>query len=116
MTEPSIRRGQLWAADLNPRFGTEPGKVRPVVVIQTDLLNQTDHPSTWIIPCTTRLSGASVLRVELPARIAGNRQDCEAMIDQSRSVDRQRLRRLLGSVPSPIMKEIGEKLRLVGEL
>ena len=116
MTERSPRRGELWAADLNPRSGTEPGKVRPVVVVQSDLLNETGHPSTWILPCTTRLTGTSVLRVELPASAAGNGRDCEVMIDQSRAVDRSRLRQRLGVVPTPLMSEISEKLRLVGDL
>ena len=116
MADPLPRRGELWAADLNPRVGTESGKVRPVVIVQSNLLNETSHPSTWILPCTTRLTGTSVLRVELPAGIAGNRRDCEVMIDQSRTVDRSRLRRPLGAVPAPLMREISEKLRLVGDL
>jgi mRNA interferase MazF len=115
-SDPHPRRGELWAADLDPRRGTEAGKVRPVVVVQSNLLNATDHPSTWVLPCTTRLTGESVLRVELPAGIAGNRFDCEVMIDQSRAIDRSRLRRSLGAVPAPLMKEISEKLRLVGAL
>ncbi|MFN2427725.1 MAG: type II toxin-antitoxin system PemK/MazF family toxin, partial [Candidatus Binatia bacterium] len=41
-----IRRGVLYLADLSPRLGTEPGKTRPVLVVQTDLLNETGHPST----------------------------------------------------------------------
>ena len=45
------RRGVLYLADLSPRVGTEPGKVRPVLVVQTDLLNEADHPSTWVLPC-----------------------------------------------------------------
>jgi len=116
VSERLPRRGELWAADLAPRRGTEPGKVRPVVVIQSDLLNETSHASTWILPCTTRLTGESVLRVELPAGIAGNSRACEVMIDQSRAVDRTRLRRSLGTVPPRLMREIGEKLRSVGDL
>jgi mRNA-degrading endonuclease toxin of MazEF toxin-antitoxin module len=57
-----------------------------------------------------------VLRVELPAGIAGNRRECEVMIDQSRAVDRSRLRQPLGAVPAPLMAEISERLRLVGDL
>jgi mRNA interferase MazF len=106
----------LWAAALAPRRGAEPGKARPVVVVQSDLLNETGHLSTWILPCTTRRTGESVLRVELPAGIAGNVRACEVMIDQSRAVDRIRLRRPLGVVPARIMREIGEKLRAVGDL
>ncbi|MGH7806265.1 MAG: type II toxin-antitoxin system PemK/MazF family toxin [Candidatus Binatia bacterium] len=116
MAERLPRRGELWAADLKPRSGSEPGKVRPVVVVQTDLLNSTGHPSTWILPCTTKLTGASVLRVELPAGAAGNRRECEVMIDQSRAVDRSRLRRQVGVIPALLMGEISEKLRLVGDL
>jgi mRNA interferase MazF len=90
--------------------------MRPVVVVQSDLLNETEHASTWILPCTTRLSGANILRVELPARIAGNTRVCEVMIDQSRPIDRRRLVRPLGRLPQTVMKEVSEKLRRVGDL
>jgi mRNA-degrading endonuclease toxin of MazEF toxin-antitoxin module len=79
-------------------------------------LNEAGHPSTWVLPCTTRLTGANLLRVQLPAGIAGNRQDCEVMIDQSRSVDNGRLVRALGAVPSVILREVEEKVRRLGEL
>src|SRR6266404_2717949 len=102
------RRGEVWAADLNPRRGSEPGKIRPVVIVQSDLLNETDHPSTWILPCTTRLAGENLLRVELPARMAGNARACEVMIDQSRAIDRGRLRRPLGRLPGAVMNEVSE--------
>lgn len=111
-----IHRGSLYLADLSPRMGTEPGKVRPVLVIQTDLLNQAGHPSTWILPCTTRVSGENLLRVPLPRGMAGNRQDCEVMIDQSRAVDNQRLVRALKPLPRPLLREVEDKLRRLAEL
>lgn len=110
------RRGDLWSADLNPRRGTEPGKIRPVLVVQSDLLNETGHPSTWVLPCTTRLTGASILRVELPAGIAGNSRACEVMVDQSRAVDRRRLVRPLGRLPLALQREVSEKLRRIADL
>jgi len=110
------RRGVLYLAALNPRRGTEPGKVRPVLVIQTDLLNEAGHPSTWILPCTTRLAGENLLRVSLPRGIAGNREDCEVMIDQSRAIDNRRLVRALKPLPRTILAEVVEKLRRLGEL
>ncbi len=85
-----IRRGSLYLADLSPRVGTEAGKVRPVLVVQTDLLNETAHPSTWVLPCTTRLTGENLLRVPLPKGIAGNREECEVMIDRSGAIDNRR--------------------------
>lgn len=111
-----IEHGALLVADLSPRRGTEPGKLRPVLVLQTDLLNATAHPSTWIVPCTTRLSGESLLRVSLPKGIAGNRQGCELMIDQNRAVDNRRLKRRLGTVPPSLLRDVKEKIRLLGDL
>jgi mRNA interferase MazF len=111
-----IVHGGLYSADLAPRFGTEPGKVRPVLVVQSDLLNRTGHPSTWVLPCTTRLVGENVLRVPLPRGIAGNPRTCEVMIDQSRAIDNRRFRRLLGRLPAPLLREVKAKLRDLAEL
>ena len=111
-----VRRGSLYLADLHPRRGSEAGKVRPVIVIQTDLLNEVGHPSTWVLPCTTRLSGQSMLRVLLPRGIAGNRQECEVMIDQSRAIDNARFVRTLGALPHCLLREVEEKLRRLADL
>jgi mRNA interferase MazF len=110
------RRGVLYLADLNPRAGTEPGKMRPVLVVQTDLLNEAGHPSTWVLPCTTRLTGENLLRVVLPRSIAGNREECEVMVDQSRAIDNRRLVRALRPLPKSILAEVVEKLRRLGDL
>ncbi len=111
-----VRYGHLYVADLSPRFGTEPGKPRPVVVVQTDLLNEAGHPSTWVLPCTTRLTGDSLVRVVLPPGIAGNVEACEVMIDQSRAIDNRRLRKALRPLPDALMQEVKAKLRLLAEL
>ncbi|MGH7318727.1 MAG: type II toxin-antitoxin system PemK/MazF family toxin [Candidatus Rokuibacteriota bacterium] len=111
-----IRRGLLYLADLNPRRGSEPGKVRPVLVIQTDLLTEAGHPSTWVLPCTTRLSGENLLRVMLPRGVAGNREECEVMIDQSRAIDNARFVRALRALPRALRREVEEKLRRLGDL
>lgn len=111
-----IRRGTLYLANLNPRRGSEAGKVRPVVVIQNDLLNEMDHPSTWVLPCTTRLVGDNLLRVVLPRAIAGNIEDCEVMIDQSRAIDNARFVKALKPLPKAILAEIEAKVRLLGAL
>ena len=111
-----ISYGTLYIADLSQRRGSEPGKHRPVLVVQTDLLNQANHPSTWVLPCTTRLVGENVLRVSLPRDIAGNTQACEVMIDQSRAIDNQRFKRKLKKLPKPILREVKDKLRQLAEL
>jgi len=87
-----------------------------VLVIQSDLLDEVDHPSTWILPCTTRLVGGSVLRVELPRGIAGNSHDCEIMVDQSRSIDNRRFSKPLGDLPGALLREVKTKLGQLAEI
>lgn len=111
-----IERGRLYLADLHPRRGTEPGKTRPVLVIQSDLLNGVGHPSTWVLPCTTRLVGDNALRVVLPAGIAGNREECEIMLDQSRAIDNRRFVSALRPLPPILLREVEQKLRRIADL
>lgn len=111
-----LEHGYLYLADLSPRYGTEPGKARPVLVIQTNFLNSTDHPSTWVLPCTTRLVGENLLRVPIPAGLAGNKQSCEVMIDQSRAIDNRRFQQRLGRLSPPILREVKDKLRKLADL
>jgi mRNA interferase MazF len=116
MNEIVIKHGFMYLADLSPSSGTEAGKLRPVVVIQTNFLNEAYHPSTWVLPCTTQLTSENLLRVRLPKNIAGNNEECDVMIDQSRAIDNQRFRKELFSVPSLLLREIKDKLRLAGDL
>lgn len=111
-----VKRGTLYLANLNPPRGTEAGKLRPVVVIQSDLLNEAGHPSTWILPCTTQLTPDNILRVRLPPGCAGNHKECDVMVDQSRTIDNRRLEKSLGPIPQPLLAEVEEKLRLIGSL
>lgn len=85
-------------------------------MVQSDLLNAVGHPSTWILPCTTRMVGANLLRVPLPAGTAGNPRDCEIMIDQSRAIDNRRFRQRLRPIPPPLLDEVKDKLRRLGDL
>jgi mRNA interferase MazF len=116
MSVLTIKHGYLYLADLNPRIGTEPGKLRPVLVIQTDFLNQAGHESTWILPCTTLLSDSNLLRVRIPEKVSGNHKECDIMIDQNRTIDNKRFKKLIGQLPALLLSEVKEKLRLLGEL
>jgi mRNA interferase MazF len=50
-----INQYEIWIADLNPQIGTEAGKTRPVLIVQTNLLNKIPHPSTIVCPITTNI-------------------------------------------------------------
>jgi mRNA interferase MazF len=86
-----IRRGEVWVARLNPNQGAEVGKVRPVVVIQADLLTDAGIPTVLVVPLTMQIRrGAELLRVLIPARERLVR-DSYAMAEQPRALDRTRL-------------------------
>lgn len=109
-----IKQYDIWLADLNPRFGTEPGKLRPVVIIQTDLLNEIGHPSTIVCPITTNLiPDASVLRVHLSRKEAGTTKPCDIIIDQIRAIDNKRLKDKIGFLDNVAEKELRDNLRII---
>ena len=86
----TIKRGAVYLANLNPPRGTEPGKTRPCLVIQNDLLNEAGHPSTTILPMTSRLvDDALPLRFTIAARDS-LRADAQILIDQTRAIDNRR--------------------------
>jgi len=108
-----IKQYEIWIADLNPRFGTETGKTRPVVIIQTNLLNRF-HPSTIICPITTTVkSEANILRVHLTRGSAKLKEDCDVMIDQVRAIDNKRLLKKIGELPQEKIDLIKTNLSIV---
>jgi mRNA interferase MazF len=109
-----MKQFEIWIADLNPQIGTEPGKTRPVLVIQTNLLNVISHPSTLICPITTNVKlQSNLLRVHLKQGQANLLIDCDIMIDQIRAIDNKRLIRKLGNLETHLIKKVKENIRIV---
>ena len=104
-------RGEVWGADLNPRSGTEPGKTRPVLVVQAQALLDAGHPSTLVAPLTTRLvADAEPLPIRVLAA-GGLQRDSDALIDQVRVIDNRRLvRGPLTRVGRHLMTKVGRAL------
>jgi mRNA interferase MazF len=112
-----IKQYEIWIADLNPKIGTEPDKTRPVVVIQTNLLNKIPHPSTIICPITSNVKKDSeILRVHLEKGMANLFQDCDIMIDQIRAVDNKRLIKKVGKLELDIIEKIQENIKIIIDL
>lgn len=112
-----IKQFDVWIADLNPRLGTEAGKRRPVVCIQTNLLNKADHPSTIICPITTNIKkDTEILRVRIKGGIAGLTQDCDIMMDQLRATDNNRLVKRIGKLPGELISKVKDNLKLILDL
>jgi mRNA interferase MazF len=111
-----VKQFEIWIADLNPRIGTETGKIRPVIVVQTDLLNK-EHPSTIVCPITTNVkSDSEILRVHLKKSKFGFKEDCDIMIDQVRAIDNKRLVKKAGIVDSDTAEKVRENLKIVLDL
>lgn len=108
-----IEKFHIYLADLNPRLGTEPGKIRPVVVIQTNLLNNT-HPSTIVCPLTTNIvKEAEVLRVHIPKRESDLDYDSDILVDQIHAIDNKRFKRHLGKLKAQHQSKLLENLQIL---
>lgn len=109
-----IKQFDIWLADLNPTRGTEPGKTRPVVIIQTDLLNN-EHPSTIICPITSNVKDdVEILRIHLTKKQLNMQSD--VLVDQIRAVDNKRLLRKLSRLTNDQKEKLKNNIRIVLDL
>lgn len=109
-----IKQYDIWLADLNPAKGTEPGKTRPVVIVQTDLLNEI-HLSTLICPISTNVQPEiELLRVHLKKNQLDKLSD--VLVDQIRAIDNKRLIAKLGQLTKEQQTKLRDNLRVVLDL
>jgi mRNA interferase MazF len=109
-----IKQYDIWLADLNPSRGTEPGKTRPVVIIQTNLLNDT-HASTMVCPITSKVqSEVNLLRIHLKKGQLDKLSD--VLVDQIRAIDNKRFIKKVGQLNKAQMIRIKENIRIVLDL
>ena len=85
-----MRRGEIWAANLNPGRGREIAKIRPVLVIQDDALTASGTPMVVVLPITTQLYPAFKrwrIMIEPRDRLL---KPCQVVVDQPRALDKDR--------------------------
>ena len=112
-----INQFEIWIADLNPQIGTETGKSRPVLIVQTNLLNKISHPSTIVCPITTNVQDDSdILRVHIKKGMANLHENCDIMIDQIRAIDNKRLIKKVGKLPTELIEKIKENISIIIDL
>jgi len=91
-----FKKGEIYLAQLNPKKGNEVGKVRPVLIYQTNLLNDIKHPTTTILPLSTELIEETYpLRYRVQKRDLLE-QDSDILCDQIRTIDNRRI------IPNPL--------------
>lgn len=110
-------RGEIWLANLDPKRGTEPGKTRPVLIVQSQALLDAHHPSTLIVPLTTNLvEDAEPLRIRVPP-LGRLRRASDLLIDQLRAIDNRRLARgPMGRLSHALLAKTEDAIREVLDL
>lgn len=105
-----IKRGEIYYADLSPVIGSEQGGVRPVLVLQNDIGNKYS-PTIIVCAITSRLSKAKIpTHIELGAGEYNLPKDSVCLLEQIRTIDKQRLKERLSYIGAKKMKEVERAL------
>ena len=110
--ERTIRRGDIYYAELNPVVGSEQGGIRPVLIISNDIGNS--HSPTVIIAAIT---GRTQTKAKLPTHtevkdVEGLDRDSIILLEQIRTIDKQRLKNHMGTIPNNIMARVDKALAI----
>lgn len=106
------RRGEIYYADLNPIKGHEQGGRRPVLIIQNDIGNQFS-PTTIVAPLTTALSQRVYpTEVRVEAGAGGLPQPSSALLNQIKTIDKDRLEERIGQFDERIMRRVDEAIKI----
>ncbi len=109
-----IKRGHLYIVDFNPRVRTKPGKLRPAVVLQSDLVNEAGYPSTMVIPTTTRLiENPGILRLRVRKGQGGLERNSDLLLGQLIAVANESFRQEIGVLPETLMSELERRVRII---
>jgi len=109
-----FKKGEIYLARLNPKKGNEVGKIRPVLIYQTNLLNDCEHPTTIILPISTVLIDETY-----PLRYRINKRDklekdSDILCDQIRALDNIRIiPNLLTKLTYKEILEIDKQVKII---
>ena len=108
--EMLIRRGDIYYADLRPVVGSEQGGVRPVLIIQNDVGNR-HSPTVICAAITSRMNKAKLpTHVEIDAKRYRIVKDSVVLLEQIRTIDKQRLKDYVCRVDKELMRKVDEAL------
>ena len=111
-----IRRGDIYYADLRPVIGSEQGGVRPVLVIQNDIGNK-HSPTVICAAITSKMNKAKLpTHVELNTRRCAMVRDSVILLEQLRTIDKQRLKEKICHIDWALLQEVDRALKVSLEL
>jgi mRNA interferase MazF len=108
----SIRRGEVWRANLDPTIGHEQAKTRPVLVLSVDAFNACGAELVTILPLTSKLRALRT-RVELVPPEGGCTTSSQVICEQTRTISLDRLSKRLGSVSDGTMLRVSGIIRML---
>ncbi|MDR3310510.1 MAG: type II toxin-antitoxin system PemK/MazF family toxin [Oscillospiraceae bacterium] len=104
--ETSVKRGDIYYADLSPVVGSEQGGVRPVLIIQNDTGNR-HSPTVIAAAITSQVSKARLpTHIELGAKSYGLSKDSVILLEQIRTIDKRRLKERMGQIDDTLMLKV----------
>ena len=111
-----IHRGDIYYADLRPVIGSEQGGIRPVLVIQHDVGNR-HSPTVICAAITSKMNKAKLpTHVELDAEKYDLMKDSVVLLEQLRTIDKQRLKDKVCRLDNEILKKVDRALEISLEL
>ena len=111
-----IKRGDIYYADLRPVVGSEQGGVRPVIVIQNDIGNR-HSPTVICAAITSKMNKAKLpTHVELDTRRCNMVKDSVILLEQLRTIDKQRLKEKICHIDSDLLERVNQALKISLEL
>lgn len=112
-----IKRGHLYVVDINPRVRTKPGKLRPALVVQSNLVNDAGYPSTIVIPTTSKLvEDPGILRFRLRKGEGALDRESDLLLGQLIAVANESFTKEIGSLPGSTIQEIERRVRIILDL
>ncbi|MEE0797855.1 MAG: type II toxin-antitoxin system PemK/MazF family toxin [Anaerovoracaceae bacterium] len=107
-----VKKGDLFFADLSPVVGSEQGGVRPVLVVQNDVGNK--YSPTVIVAAVTSQTGKAKLptHVQLQATQGGLSRDSVVLLEQLRTIDKQRLKEKIGALSENQLPDVEKALEV----
>ena len=107
-----IKRGDIFYADLSPVIGSEQGGVRPVLIIQNNIGNKFS-PTIICAAITSQLTKAKIpTHVEIARVENALVKDSVILLEQIRTIDKQRIKEKICSVDKELMKQVDEALAI----
>ena len=105
-----IKRGEIYYADLSPVIGSEQGGVRPVLIVQNDVGNR--YSPTVIAAAITSQHEKAKMPTHIPisADCCGLSKDSIVLLEQVRTIDKQRLKERMGTIDSSAMNRVDKAL------